>query len=47
MSEFLDLVIDILSGVLENWDKLNKITKKIVFAIIISIIIIYLYLGFR
>lgn len=47
MEALLDLVLDILSGFMENWDKLNKITKKIVIAIIISIIITYLYWGFR
>ncbi len=47
MAEFLDLVIDILSGFVENWDKLNKIIKKIVIAVIISIIITYLYWGLR
>lgn len=47
MAEFLDLIIDILSGFVENWDKLNKMTKKIVIAVTVSIIITSLYWGFR
>lgn len=47
MEALLDLVLEILSGFMENWDKLNNITKKILLAIIISIIITYLYWRLR
>lgn len=47
MEALLDLFLEILSGFMENWDKLNTVTKKVLIAIIISTIITFLYWGLR